>query len=552
MIKQVVRKEFLAVIIIILLIIPIKGIPNAQANPQFLDKIILMIARYILMEGIKELIKYNINNVDTWNIADASNVTATGMANQIAVPFEEATNSFKHVAEKVTMEFGKTTHESLILQTAEKYENDAAIALQGLGVDINKLIWEYVQIDTGAILSTVDIDNNGFPHIVYKDIFQEPEIEVKYTFLDDLGKHTQLISRPGYYYNEADIKLDSKGNAHLVYSEYGPKNQPARNRQSLLWYVILDGKTAKRPIDETYDISEVSLALDSLNHPHICYNYTARAGNQATDVSIKYATWNGASWEKEKIELFPLNAKADMFFPSIAVDKKNVPHVTFYFEGTLKYAKRIGDRIWEVEYIDFSRKPGQYSLEGGSYFALDSTGFPHVIYTNPRDNQVNYAYLDRKMNKWSYQTVESYGLLTLDDNDVAYILYDYDMKIGIWNRIDWLPIPIYSPERTFFKSFALDDKGYAHIFYTPDPDKVKPTPFIYAKSSFPITKLAKLLETPWDVNNDGEINISDLVLVGRHFGETGKVVVGDVNSDGTVDLLDLVLVGRHLGESVGQ
>jgi len=53
---------------------------------------------------------------------------------------------------------------------------------------------------------------------------------------------------------------------------------------------------------------------------------------------------------------------------------------------------------------------------------------------------------------------------------------------------------------------------------------------------------------PWDVNNDGAVDISDLVLVGRHFGETGKGIVGDINEDGTVDISDLALVGIHFGE----
>ena len=36
------------------------------------------------------------------------------------------------------------------------------------------------------------------------------------------------------------------------------------------------------------------------------------------------------------------------------------------------------------------------------------------------------------------------------------------------------------------------------------------------------------------------------------MGETGVGVIGDVNGDGTVDILDLVLVGRYFGESYTQ
>ena len=53
----------------------------------------------------------------------------------------------------------------------------------------------------------------------------------------------------------------------------------------------------------------------------------------------------------------------------------------------------------------------------------------------------------------------------------------------------------------------------------------------------------------WDVNGDGVIDFSDLVLASRHFGETGVGVTGDVNADGTVNILDLILICCHFGES---
>ena len=59
-------------------------------------------------------------------------------------------------------------------------------------------------------------------------------------------------------------------------------------------------------------------------------------------------------------------------------------------------------------------------------------------------------------------------------------------------------------------------------------------------------------ENPWDVNGDGQVDISDLVLVGRYFGEIIQEPIWpnpDINGDGVVDVSDLVLVGLHFGES---
>ena len=54
----------------------------------------------------------------------------------------------------------------------------------------------------------------------------------------------------------------------------------------------------------------------------------------------------------------------------------------------------------------------------------------------------------------------------------------------------------------------------------------------------------------WDMNGDQRINVLDMILVSRYFGEHASVNPrADVNSDGTINILDLILVAQHLGES---
>jgi ketosteroid isomerase-like protein len=55
---------------------------------------------------------------------------------------------------------------------------------------------------------------------------------------------------------------------------------------------------------------------------------------------------------------------------------------------------------------------------------------------------------------------------------------------------------------------------------------------------------------PQDLNCDGIVDLSDLVLVGQHLGEENPLKNrADVNGDGVVDISDLVLIGRHLGDN---
>ena len=62
------------------------------------------------------------------------------------------------------------------------------------------------------------------------------------------------------------------------------------------------------------------------------------------------------------------------------------------------------------------------------------------------------------------------------------------------------------------------------------------------------TTTVEMPPTPWDVNDDGTVNIQDLVLVANELGESGEDLKGDINGDGIVNIQDLVIVASHLGE----
>ena len=54
--------------------------------------------------------------------------------------------------------------------------------------------------------------------------------------------------------------------------------------------------------------------------------------------------------------------------------------------------------------------------------------------------------------------------------------------------------------------------------------------------------------TEYDVNQDGVVNILDLVLIATRFGQSGPNAA-DVNGDGAVNIQDLVLVASALGNT---
>jgi hypothetical protein len=54
----------------------------------------------------------------------------------------------------------------------------------------------------------------------------------------------------------------------------------------------------------------------------------------------------------------------------------------------------------------------------------------------------------------------------------------------------------------------------------------------------------------WDLNADHYCDVSDLVIIGRHWGETGADgwILADFNRDGTVNILDIVAIGYYWGQ----
>ncbi len=61
-----------------------------------------------------------------------------------------------------------------------------------------------------------------------------------------------------------------------------------------------------------------------------------------------------------------------------------------------------------------------------------------------------------------------------------------------------------------------------------------------------ILAFAQVISRREDLNNDGIVNVSDLVIAARFLGDQGPGIIADVNGDEVVNILDLVLIGQAL------
>ena len=61
-----------------------------------------------------------------------------------------------------------------------------------------------------------------------------------------------------------------------------------------------------------------------------------------------------------------------------------------------------------------------------------------------------------------------------------------------------------------------------------------------------ILGFARIVPRRSDINNDGFVNMKDMIIVGRFLGDEGAGILADVNGDEVVNILDLVLIGQGL------
>jgi len=112
-----------------------------------------------------------------------------------------------------------------------------------------------------------------------------------------------------------------------------------------------------------------------------------------------------------------------------------------------------------------------------------------------------------------------------------------------------IPYPSSLGDSNSLRAYRLENDQWVEVVDR-SPNTIQQVLTIQA-DRFGTYRLTRVVERPWDVNEDNVVDIFDLVLVGKNFMKSGAVVTGDVNLDSTVDLFDLVMVAKHFGETYG-
>ena len=204
-----------------------------------------------------------------------------------------------------------------------------------------------------------------------------------------------------------------------------------------------------------------SVALDSAGNPAISY-YDQTYGD------LKYASWNGNSWNISTVDCSYSPGKNIWFFwdqshdrtkdldyiscfhgtgkvgeySSLAFDNSGKPKISYFDQskGDLKYASWDGSK-WVISTVYSTGNVGEYSS-----LAFDSSGRPRISFFDDSKDDLKYAAWDGS--KWVVTSVDSagnvgeYSSLALDSTGKPRISY-YDqtntnLKYAAWDGSKWV------------------------------------------------------------------------------------------------------------------
>lgn len=236
--------------------------------------------------------------------------------------------------------------------------------------------WSVSTVSTGYFYGPLDIqlDSDGVPHITYHSHDTE---DLAYAVRrDDIWEVAQVVD-PGHDGWDGSLAIGSGGVVQATSidpSQFGSR--------SGVEYALFDGQ--QWSVEEIgsgptqYEFG-TSLALDSTGRPHVAwYDDSERA--------LKLGVKDGGSWVISTVD----SAGDVGRFPSLEIDSLDYPVITYYESlasgrGRIKFARWDG-ASWDIQVIDEVDEValGHFGARKNSSLVLDDAGNPIVAYSDER------------------------------------------------------------------------------------------------------------------------------------------------------------------------
>jgi hypothetical protein len=269
----------------------------------------------------------------------------------------------------------------------------------------NPIGWSATTIDGAGWKASnntpLSLSPNGYPHILYAQYVRWPyESGLHHTYFDGETWVGDIVDEDCYYDYDCiyastfNLKVDLQGDVHVfVNSAYLFKDDNWSEPEPILSpsgsftpssittgssgkvHVALTGDGLVYSYKESGDwffeevdaggASFASIVLDSNENPHISYY-------DATNGDLKYAKFNGTTWEIETIDTV-----GDVgSYSSLGIDHLDLAHIAYYdaTNGDLKYAHYNGSE-WEINALVSEGDVGSHCS-----LVLDPFGNPYISY----------------------------------------------------------------------------------------------------------------------------------------------------------------------------
>jgi hypothetical protein len=262
--------------------------------------------------------------------------------------------------------------------------------------------WFKITVAEGAGPCSLALDSKQRPHISYVQFGAGSGAKLQYAKWDGAAWKIQAIPLSSdiiAYYNS--LILDGNDNPSISFYEYrGPKETEFRIR---LRNVMFRGDHWEvRTIDSQEGSGKFnSAAIDAKGNVHVAY-----ANVSAGTAGIRYARWNGVTWNAEVVEgMGENNGDTVGYSAGIAVDGEGDPHITYVNASRpmLKYAVRKGGK-WQIYGVD---RLGGVAYPDRNSIAIDEKGMPYIGYYDAGRGLLKVAYPSGK--NWTVEVVDGNG-----------------------------------------------------------------------------------------------------------------------------------------------
>ncbi len=277
--------------------------------------------------------------------------------------------------------------------------------------------WHIDQSGDVGLWNSLALDSAGRPQISY---YNSTDGDLKFAYYDGATWQVGTIESGGDVGSFSSLALDSMDWAHVSYYD-------ATNHR--LKYGYWDGTTWQLQfVDQPSTGWYTSLALDSADTPHISYcHWTASIYIGDFCDSLKYAYWDGASWQSQFLP--GAIGGYEGYFSSIGLNAAGEPRITFgsythpvYGTEQLQWLQVDGG-TWHGGVVDLRNVIGTYSS-----LAFDAAGYPHISYMDWVRGALSYAHNEGA--GWLFESVAPIrsselraGRMALDGAGRAHIPY---------------------------------------------------------------------------------------------------------------------------------